>query len=373
MPWKETDAMEQRRQFVVRGKLAGANVSLLCREFGISRQTGYRWLRRYEEVGCLAGLQERSRRPLHSPSRTSEAVEQRVEVLRQQYGWGGKKLQVLLGREGVELPSGTIDRILSRRGLVEPKVPARKATSRFEWPAPNDLWQMDFKGPLAGVGSGRCQPLSVLDDHSRYAVGLYAVPDLKAVSVERCLVESFERYGVPTAMLMDHGTPWWSTTNGHGLTQLSVWLIQQGIRLIYGAVGHPQTQGKVERFHRTLEASLGRRRLPEDPPALQAALAQFRGEYNHLRPHESLQMRVPAAVYTASQKRYQAQPAAWEYPAGSQVQRLNSAGCLEYQGHRYFVCEALAHQWVRCQEFAGHVLVSFRHMDIREIDLRAGR
>ena len=373
MPWKETDAMEQRRHFVVRAKQAGANVSELCREFGVSRQSGYRWLRRYAEVGCLQGLEERSRRPHHSPGRTSEALEQRVEALRVRYGWGGKKLQVLLEREGIELASGTIDRILRRRGLVSPKGRGFSATSRFEWPNPNDLWQMDFKGPPSGAKSWPWRALSVLDDHSRYVVGLYAVHELSAGAVYGCLVKCFERYGVPSAILMDHGTPWWSTTNGHGLTQLSVQLIQQGIRLIYGSVGHPQTQGKVERFHRTLEAFLLRQLGLTEQEEAALWLELFRGEYNHIRPHEALQMQVPAQLYRPSAQAYQAAPPAYEYPAGSDLRRLNSAGCLDYRGRRYFVCEALAGQIVRCQEFDDRVLVSFRHMDIREINLREGR
>ncbi len=373
MPWRETDAMDQTIQFVVRALTEGANRSELCREFGISRKTGYKWIKRYGEVGNLQKLVPESRRPHRSPRQTPPEVEDRVAELRKKHGWGGGKLSRLLDREGITLPAGTVDRVLRRRCLTGPAPDGRAALLRFERPTPNDLWQIDFKGPMQWENAWSSTPLSVLDDHSRFAVGLSPLRSLTDEAAHPPLVACFEEYGLPTAILMDHGTPWWSTTNGHGLTRFSIRLILQGIRLIYGRIRHPQTQGKVERFHGTLKSSFRHRGLPPTFEAFVEALAAFRQEYNEIRPHEALAMEVPASRYEKSPRSYQAQPKEWEYPEGSEVLRLNSAGCLEYRNHRYFVCEALAGQRVRCQPFAQKVLVTYRHMEIREIDLEAGR
>ena len=375
MSWKETDAMRQRAEFVVRALQRTQSLSALCREYRISRKTGYKWLRRYEQVGRLQELGEQSRRPHHSPSQTSEELELLVERLRQEYGWGSKKLRCLLEREhGVTLPAVTIHRILKRRGLVVASERLRPAVRRFERAQPNELWQMDFKGDFAfSPSGGRCYPLSILDDHSRFAVGLYGLSDIGHDSAQRSLTDCFERYGVPEAMLMDHGVPWWSTTNGHGLTRLAVFLIGQGIELLHGAIRHPQTQGKVERFHRTLDQTLRFWGLPKSWRGFQDALTKFRQQYNEQRPHEALGMAVPASRYQPSRRAFQPDPPEWEYPFGADVRKLNSAGCVDYQGYRYFVCEALAGQRVWCQPFAQRVLVHYRQTPIRELDLTAGR
>ena len=174
MPWKVTDAMSQKISFVVRATAPGANLSALCREYGISRPTGYLWRKRYREANSVTGLEERSRRPLHSPQRTPAGVEAQVVALRRRYGWGGKKLQVLLERGGIHLSVSTVNRILRRKGELGEYQAARPAPGRFERSEPNELWQMDFKGPFTGP-DGECHPLSILDDCSRYSVGLYGL------------------------------------------------------------------------------------------------------------------------------------------------------------------------------------------------------
>lgn len=373
MPWRETDAMRERIEFVVMAMRGEASVSEVCRQFGVSRKTGHKWLRRYEASGTLCGLDELSRRPHHSPGQTSEAVEARVVALRQAYGWGGRKLQNLLRKEGISVGVATVDRIIRRRGLVGPETPGQGATQRFERAHPNELWQMDFKGEYRMRGEAKCFPLTVLDDHSRYLVGLYALGSTQAGPVKDCLVECFERHGVPDAMLLDHGVPWWSVTNGHGLTHLSVFLLKQDIRLIYGAFAHPQTRGKIERLHRTLNRSLRGRGLPDDWPGFRTALQTFRQEYNEIRPHEALDMAVPADRYRPGSRAYRPTPPEWTYPGDGDLFGLNSQGCLTYRRHRHFVCEALASELVFCQEFDNKLLVSYRGMHIREINLATGR
>ena len=373
MPWKETDVRSERIAFVARALSVGSNVSALCREFGISRKTGYKWLRRFDQVGRLSALEEHSRRPQHSPHQTSEAIELQVEALRRRYGWGSKKLQCLLREDGIELPRITIDRILKRRGLVERSSASRPATRRFERSRPNELWQMDFKGEEYRRGRPWVYPLSLLDDHSRYCVGLFALSRPNRASVQRQLIRTFEHYGLPEAMLVDHGTPCWSPTNGHGLTRLGVFLLRQDIRLLYSGIGHPQTQGKVERFHRTLGESVARRGRISTIPECQQVLDHFRQEYNTLRPHEALEMARPAERYRPSQRSYRVNPGEWDYPQGAEVYRLNGAGCLDYRSSRYFVCEALAEERVWCQSFQERLLVTYRTLQVREIDLATGR
>jgi transposase InsO family protein len=266
----------------------------------------------------------------------------------------------------------TVNRILKRRGLLVPQECHRAATQRFEREAPNQLWQMDFKGPWE-VAEGHCYPLSILDDYSRYLVDLGALTGTGAEGVAGQLVRTFERHGVPEAMLMDHGTPWWSTTNGHGLTWLSVRLIQQGIRLHFSGIRHPQTQGKVERFHRSLKHQINRWGKPSTLAASAQALEAFREEYNQVRPHEALGMEVPAQRYHDSPRAYQAHPPEWVYEEGKMVKQLNTQGCLDYEQRRYFVCEALAQERVCVDRIEGKLLVRYRRTYIREIDILSGR
>lgn len=371
MPWNVADVKEERARFVVRAASERESMSALCREFGIARPTGYRWLQRYQQAGSLHKLAEHSRRPHHIWRQTPVEVERAVVELRQRYGWGARKLQLML--PGVQsLPVVTINRILSRHGLVHPSDSHPPAGKRFERSEPNELWQMDGKGEYR-LRDGICFPLSILDDCSRYLLALTPLRRFDTENVQASMIAVFETYGVPEAMLMDHGSVWWSTTNGHGLTSFGVFLIHQGIRLIYGRIGHPQTQGKVERFHRTLDEAIRHRGLPPYWHHWPGLLQEIRDEYNQVRPHEALGMATPAQRYQPSRRSYCSHPQPWEYPPGADVHRLNSQGCLDWQGRRFFVCEALRGQRVCVEALDHRLLVSYRHMYIREIDLRSGR
>lgn len=369
MPWLETKVSEQRMQFVIAAKQPSANFSVVCRTFGVSRRTGYRWVARYEGAGSLTALAERSRRPHTSPSRTGATVTARVVALRRTYGWAGRKLQALLAAEGMPCSTATIDRIIRREGLVDPTASHRPALRRFERATPNELWQMDFKGQYPTTDARWCFPLSILDDHSRYVVGLFALSSTQGGPVHAALIRCFQRSGLPQAILIDHGIPWWGTANGHGLTALSVALISQGIELIYSGVHHPQTQGKIERFHRTLGTRLRQWGVPQTLPGFRRLLARFRSEYNEVRPHEATGLQAPATRYRPSPRPYVARPPTWDYPAGLDVRRVDHAGCISRNGHRYFVCQALATHWVGCQAVDQRLLVRYRHLYVREIDL----
>ena len=294
MTWKVKEVMDQRIEFVARAVSKEKTVSELCQAYGISRTTGHHWIKRYREVGSFAGLREKSRRPHQSPRRTPGWVEHRVLQKRVAHGWGARKLQPLLETEGVKVSERTINRILKRLGAMRREDCHRPALSRFERERPNELWQMDFKGEYVLRGGKNCYPLSMIDDHSRFSVGLYGLTGTSYQGVRACVIRTFQKYGVPEAMLMDHGVPWWGAANRLGLTRLSVDLMEQGIRLYYSGVGHPQTQGKVERFHRTLSAGIRHRGGPPQQFAQWGPLLKaFREEYNQVRPHEALQMQVP--------------------------------------------------------------------------------
>ena len=372
MPWEEKSVMQERIIFALRAVKPGVDFSDLCQEFGVSRPTGYLWLKRSREVDNLFELGERSRRPKSSPNRTCPEHEDRVVKLRKLHGWGGKKLRGLLEGEGIKLTTVTINRIIKRQGLIKLEDSHPKAIRRFEREAPNQLWQMDFKGHYILV-RGCCYPLSILDDHSRFLVGLFALDNQSTEAVFKCLLATFERYGLPESMLVDHGNPWWSNTNGWGLTRLMVKLIKQGILLRLSGVGHPQTQGKVERFHRTLKQAIKHRGMPGNFSSWPVLLGDIREEYNTIRPHEALDMEVPAKHYKASTREYNPNPPEWEYPSGSIIKRLNLKGHLSYKGRTYFVCEALSGELVRLELLGKRLLISYRHMYIREIDIETGK
>jgi transposase InsO family protein len=372
MPWLETDVRDQRVQFVVTVRRGTLTVTAACRAFGISRKTGYKWLAREAAAGSVAVLGDRSRRPHRSPHRTTAAVTQQIGALRAVGGWGGAKLAVLLAQAGVEVAPRTIDRIIHREGWTRRDGAPTPALQRFVRAAPNELWQLDAKGAYPVRGGGHCHALSVLDDHSRYAVGLTALPTLATAPVRTALTTSFERYGVPVALLMDHGTPWWASRGPAGLTTLGVFLLKQGIRLIFSAVRHPQTQGKVERFHRTLGERLRWSGVPTTLPAFVHAFAAFQVEYNEVRPHAALGLEPPAAHFHSSPRPYVARPRPWDYPVDVAVRRVAATGLIGWQGRGYFVSEALRGEDVACVSHDDRLLVQYRHMYVRELHLRTG-
>lgn len=372
MPWRNEGVMDQRARFVLRVKSGEVSMSGACREFGVTRATGYLWLRRYEEAGSVTGLREKSRRPHVIPRQTEKRVEEAVVRLREKTGWGAKKIGTLLGRQGDRVPVITIHRILVRQNLVNQDGSERQATKRFEKSAPNEMSQMDFKGDYP-VKGGRCYPLSFLDDHSRFAIGLWPLTSTNGNGVHESLRENFRDNGVPQAVLLDHGTPWFSGTNGHGLTWVSVWMIKQGIKLIFAGRNHPQTSGKVERFHRTLKERTKHRGLPQTIEEWEDWALEFRREYNEERPHEALGMKTPAEVYThANLRPYEENPREWHYEGG-RVVRLDAQGKVRYRGQAYFVCEALAREWVQIDELDDQLMVTFRQIIIREINLKTGK
>lgn len=365
MAWGMKDIGEQRVQFVVAASRGEKPLAQLCREFEVSRPTGYVWVKRYREQG-IAGLAEHSRRPQHSPRQTGEALEQRVIEMRKRWpDWGARKISVLLQQEGVRLPASTVHRIFLRHHLVREQDRHDAAVKRFEREAPNQLWQMDFKGPKGWhepVG-----PLSVLDDHSRYVALLQRTGSTQAEGVQRALEKAFCECGVPEEMLMDHGTPWCNGQGYRGWSKLTVWLMNQNISLHFSGLRHPQTQGKVERFHGSMVAALLRRGTPGEEHR-QAWLDQFRYEHNYLRPHEALEMKTPAQLWQKSGRQYQLRPAQWIYPAGTEVLEVDRSGSIRMEGRRWYLTQTLVGQPVGVTAVEQRFLVHYRRTLIAEID-----
>ena len=359
---------DQRVEFVVRAS-RGESLSSLCREYEISRPTGYLWLQRFGEQG-VAGVEELSRRPHLSPRRTATGIEARIVALRRQRpDWGARKLAVLLAREGLVLPVITVHRVLVRHGLVLDQESRRQAIGRFEREQPNQLWQMDFKGQK-GTGAA-IGPLSVLDDHSRYLVALEQTGTTRSEAVRERLEGAFRTSGLPDALLMDHGVPWWNARSPNGWTQLMVWLMKQGVSCYFSGVRHPQTQGKVERFHGSLERA--RSRAGAEQWLTQNWLDNFRHEYNQVRPHEALGMRTPASLWRPSARAYDPNPQAWDYGAGAELRKVGGQGHIYIGDRRWRVSQALASHTVRLERIDQRVLVYFCRTLVQEIDLSGER
>ena len=344
MPWKEVSAMSLREEFVVLAKSEGANVSALCHRYGVSRKTGYKWLARHAAAG-RAGLADQSRRPRHSPTQTPAVIESLLLATRQAHpAWGARKLRVYLERQGHQnLPAAsTVTQILRRHGLLDADESVKhRPLQRFEHAAANDLWQMDFKGHFGLPAGGRCHPLTVLDDHSRFAVGLEACGNERTDTVQQRLTLIFRRYGLPRRILADNGSPWGGgDCRQYPYTPLTVWLLRLSVAVSHGRPYHPQTQGKDERFHRTLGLELLSRHSFRDLPQCQRAFDPWRDEYNLHRPHQALDMKVPADRYEPSSREYPEELPTLEYSDGSQVRRVNRAGHISYRARRLHVGKA---------------------------------
>lgn len=372
MPWQEVTPMSQRRDFIALATAPGANISELCRRFGVSRKSAYKWLARYQAHG-LPGLENRSRRPHSSPRKVTPRLEGDVLALRKKHpAWGGRKLRARLQALGqVEVPSAsTITAILERNGQLDEQRREVRDWQRFEHEAPNRLWQMDFKGHFPTDGP-RCHPLTLLDDHSRFSLCLEALGNERAVSVRETLTEVFRRYGLPERILADNGAPWGDDPDSPH-TILTVWLLRLGVKVSHGRPYHPQTQGKEERFHRTLNAEVIRHGRFRDLKDAQRQFDQWRDIYNHERPHEALGLAVPASRYQASTRTFPESLPPVEYGSGEIVRRVYATGRISYLNRVIKVGKAFQGFPVvlRPTEQDGVFNVFFCNEQVKTVDLR---
>jgi transposase InsO family protein len=370
MPWTEVSKMDARREFVRLAMMEGANRRELCRRFGIHPDTGYRWLARAADH---KGFADRSRRPLTSPSRTTAAIEQQVVAVRDAHpAWGARKIVRCLERDGLACPvSSTVHDILRRYGRVVERDASAAGYQRFEKAAPNLLWQMDFKGHIALSRGGRCHPLTIVDDHSRYAVGLEACGNEQAATVQQRLERVFRRYGLPEAFFVDNGTPW-GDASGQRWTRLGVWLLKLGIGVLHSRPYHPQSRGKNERFHRTLKAELLALRQFRDLAEMQCALNLWRTVYNLDRPHQALGQEVPASRYRPSPRAMPARLPVVEYDDHEIVRSVGTTKAyVSFKGRLWKVPEAFCGERlaIRPHPTDGQYNVCFAAYTVAMIDL----
>lgn len=337
MPWQEQSSMSLRREFVTFAQRGELPLRALCRHYGISPKTGYKWLAR-AAADPAETFADRSRRPQGSPTRTAPEVEARIVALRDAHPtWGGRKLHHWLGRHGhdpVPAPS-TITDILRRHGRIMTTPDTPRRWQRFAREAPNELWQLDFMGHRP-LGTGRVHPLTLLDDHARFLLGLWACADEQGTGVQRHLTTCFQRYGLPWAILTDNGPPWGAKGQG-GITKLEAWFLRLGIAVRHGRIYHPQTQGKVERIHQTIAADVFAFMPLPDLGTAQAHFDQFRQVYNHDRPHEALAYAVPAERYRPSPRSFPDPLPPIEYAPGDAVRKVRHQGAISFHNHSYFV------------------------------------
>lgn len=374
MPWKERDLMSLRREFIILANQPESNVRDLCRRFEISAPTGYKWMDRYAVEGD-EGLRDHSRRPKRSPARTLPELEEAVLSVRDAHpAWGGRKIRarmLALGHKRVPAAS-TITDILRRNGRLDPAESIKHTPwKRFEYDAPNQLWQMDFKGHFP-MRDKRCHALTILDDHSRFSVGLYAYTDERTETVQGGLTGAFRRYGLPERILADNGPPWGGESD-HGFTPLTVWLYRLGVEVIHGKPYHPQTQGKEERFHRTLTAEVLRHERFTDQQHCQRRFDRWRDIYNLDRPHEALDLEVPASRYKVSERRFPENLPPIDYPPGVEVRKVQAGGWLSLGGKEYKVPKAFRGQPVALTpgEVDGLMEVWFCNHIVAKIDLNS--
>lgn len=345
MPWEKRTVEESRITFV-REYLEGVEgMSELCRKHGISRPTGYKWVERYESG---SGVSDLSRAPRTHPLKTSPEIEAHILSLRKEHpGTGARKLERILRRRGVEVPcASTINAILKRNGCISLEASqAAQHYRRFEASKPNSMWQADFKGNFAMRDGKRCYPLNILDDNSRFCLCSAAQDNERYEDTVNNFRRTFREYGIPRALLCDNGNPW-GTSQSVGYTRFEVWLLDLDILPIHGRSLHPQTQGKQERFN----GSLKREKLKfitdiADLAHAQTILDEYRNFYNHERPHEALNMAVPAERYVQSSRRFPESVSDWLYDSNS-VSRVKSSGYVTFLGQGCFLSEAFSGQMI---------------------------
>ena len=369
MPWKVSDVYDQRVRFVSAALRGDLSLAALCRAYGISRETGYKWIERYHRSGW-AGLEDASRAPHRQARAMAPDVAAAIVALRRAHPfWGPKKLRAVLEREhpGAVWPAlSTIGDLLHREGLIVPRARRRAAhvvTQPFAAAeAPNDLWCIDFKGWFRTRDGQRCDPLTVTDAVSRYLLGCEIVVPNGSEVAQAC-ERLFREHGLPRAMRMDNGAPFASAAPA-GLSRLSIGWVKLGIQLERIEPGSPQQNGRHERMHRTLKQETSQPPAA-DPAEQQARFDWFRAEFNEQRPHEALDQTTPASHYRASPRPYPAKIEEPWYDADHQVRRVRTDGTIKWRGDYIFLSEALVGETVGLTEIdEDQWLIRFADLDL---------
>jgi putative transposase len=368
MPWKKTEPMEQRIEFALKA-LRTLNFRGLCQEYGVSAKTGYKWKERFLREG-IEGMGEESRRPKSNPEQLPEdEVCEMVRLKMAHLSWGPRKIRELYVRQhGKAASESSFKRVLERAGLTQKRRRRRsgeagRLSSGRRGLAANEVWTVDFKGWWRS-GAGRCEPLTVRDEHSRYVLEVRALEDARTERVRESMERLFERQGLPGAIRSDNGSPFASVQGLLGLSRLSVWWVELGIDLERGRPGHPQDNGAHERMHRDIS-----RELEAMGRSGQESLDLWRQSFNYERPHEALGMRCPGEIYVASQRKYEGTPEDLEY-AQMCARRVSAKGTIKVDGQRLFLSTSLAGWSVGLKPSAEDLLeVWFGRLLLGQIDL----
>ncbi len=378
-PWTRVSTVKLREEFVLRALEPDACMAELCREYRISRQNGYKWLNRFQKEG-LAGLRDQSRRPASAALKISGELAVQVVELRQQYGWGPKKLRRLLERRlNAPAPSTrTIARILARTHLSKarrPRNPDSERPSGAPTPTvegPNDLWTVDFKGWWRAHNGERCDPLTARDAFSRYVLRAALLKGCDTAEVRAEFERLFEENGLPKAILSDNGPPFGCTSAPWGLTRLSAWWVSLGIEVLHSRPGCPQDNGGHERVHVDmlgLQARSAPTRLQQ-----QVLCDEWRTEFNHIRPHEALAMKTPGEVYVPSTRRLRPKVVSRQYPQGAALRQVSGNGAFWWNGRAQFLSRALKGHTIALVRLPTQTRATiwFHHLALGELDLEHG-
>jgi transposase InsO family protein len=337
MPWKEETIMSLKEEFIMQALLREKSFSQLCLDYNITRKTGYRLLNRYQKEG-MSGLINRSTKPVSSPFKTDRKIEEAIINLRlQQPTWGPRKIAKYLANKRMnKLPApSTITTILKRNNMISIEESLkRQKLIRFEKEKPNELWQIDFKGKFQLLTKQTCYPLTIIDDCSRFSLCIKACKNEQYFTVKNRLSYIFHQYGLPEQINVDNGSPW-GNSKLLPYTALTVWLMQLGIRVTHSRPRHPQTNGKCERFHRTLKNDLISRYPMRSFSHAQKLFDNWRHLYNHERPHEAISMDVPAQRYEASKKIMPSYVPCIEYNDDAILRKVRDNGYISYKNNEY--------------------------------------
>lgn len=371
MLWERRTVEDQRKEFA-QAALECSNFSALCREYGITRRTGLKWKARYE---AQEPLSDRSRRPNTSPTRTPEAVERRILELRTENpGWGAKTLRKVLENQGEQnLPCvKTVNNILHRHGCISPEESQkRQPFTRYEKEKCNMMWQTDFKGEFRMEDNNYCYPLTIIDDHSRFSIKIAPRLSTKNVVIP-VFTEVFHEYGLPDSILSDNGSQFAGFRKGY--TQFERWLMELDILPIHGRIKHPQTQGKIERFHRTMKQELLNHISISNIDDAEVQFGDWREKYNNIRPHEALGMKTPGQVYIASPRAYPEKIQDWEYGGEYHVIKVNSWGYARFDKWQVYLSETMIDKYIefRPSPDGESFFACYRNFKIAEFNTQNG-
>ena len=371
MPWKELSKTMIREEFVKRVLAKEKSKSALCREYNICRPTGDKWIKRYLNGESLA---DKSRAPFKTVNKTPEAVEKLIVDYRKSHpAIGATKIRkILLNRGELNIPSNsTVNAILKRNGCITKEASqAAEHYERFVKSAPNEMWQSDFKGYFTLKNGCRCYPLNILDDHSRMCLCSEALNSESMETVQPIFSRVFHEYGLPFSLLCDNGNPW-GTAQSTGYTKFEIWLMELGVLVIHGRIFHPQTQGKEERFNRSMKDELLKHHEFRDLQNAQQYFDEYRDFYNNERPHHSLNLDVPAEHYHKSNKKMPSKIEEWYYPNEYQLRKVKSTGYITYNNQGYYLSESFGNKTIAIKESSTHNCINlyYRQFKIGKINL----